>query len=348
METKFGKAARPELLIEYTWNEKKYQLWTYRRDTLLGGAFIKPQPDGDDSPEITPEDAKNRAQRILNRYEVNSEQPCWVNKNDPSKAILRKWRYWSSLCGFYSFGIVLCVLGITILRILYEKHTARKQILKRYEENHENWKYGTEFLHVLEKDKESWKSEWILLGIVIWMVFSTTMTVVFLEQNDFLGLLISVPLILIGFALFGNYCRILLFRHFGQTDVEMKFQPQPTGSTGQILVLQQKPIKVDLYSVILRCRELTTFTEGTNTRTDSKNVFQQTLYQESDFRVETELPFRRLLDFSIQENAPVSFKAEHNEIRWEIVITGTRRKHSVLERIFPFKVLNTEITENQV
>ena len=338
LDTPRGRASRPELLIEYEWDGTQYKLWTYRRDTLLGDAWIRPEPAGEDSPEITPADARARAQKVLDRYPVGSTQPCWVNPNDPSQAILRKWRYVAAVFTGFALAIFAFVLGIASMWHLFGKLLDRRRLLKQFEEHRENWNHGRIHPHRLEPDQESRGTHLAgVCGMTLWTTVTLLFAVVGWENNNFHFMVIPGLFSSIGLVWFVSAFWQLLFCRIGMTEVEMDLQPILPGQKGRVLVVQKMPLPAEQYQIAVRCRELTKFTQGSNTRTDSKEVRRQILHDEmiSSFSGE---PLQFELDFTMPDDIPVSFKSEHNEIRWEIVVEGRRRGKPTIERAFPFEV----------
>ena len=344
LDTSHGKACRPELLIEYQWKGTDYQLWTYRRDTLLGDAYIRPRPADAEEGDAgqTPEQARKRAQGVLDRYPMGSTQPCWIDPNDPSKAILRKWRYIALLFTMPAVGILALISGILSLWHLLVKLHERRQLIKRFENNPLGWNHGTHFPYCLELESES-------RGKLLFKVWAaslwTTVALIFVVsawERKFIPVLLSSGLFAyMGIAWFFVSIKKFIFHRIGKSEVEMEFQPFTIGQVGKILVSQHGPLNVDQYTISLRCRELTTFTEGTDTRTDSKEVFRQLLFEEKSPIINGLEPYRNILNFTIRDGAPASFKAEHNEIRWDILVEGVRRGQTAFSRSFPFEVQAT-------
>jgi hypothetical protein len=91
--------------------------------------------------------------------------------------------------------------------------------------------------------------------------------------------------------------------------------------------------------VALSCEESATYRQGTNTRTESREVFCREIFCREGFEVEKGLPFETEVDFEVPEGVMHSFKATHNEINWELIVEGNiprwpdfKRRFSVIVR----------------
>lgn len=219
LETPRGKACRPELLIEYQWKGTNYRLWTYRRDTLLGDAYFRPRPAGEDDFGMTPEQARNRAQEVLERYPIGSRQECWIDKNDPTKAILRKWRYIGMLFTMSILGLFALTSGILSLWNLLTKLHARRLLIKRFEHDSSGWNQGVASPHDIESEVEkSGEAFFHFWSAALGTSFSSIALVAFWERKFYIGLLIAVPFTMMGLSWLWSSLKEILFRRTEKTD----------------------------------------------------------------------------------------------------------------------------------
>ena len=72
--------------------------------------------------------------------------------------------------------------------------------------------------------------------------------------------------------------------------------------------------------VSLVCEESATYRQGTNTRTETQEVCRQELFSREQFPIESGLPFETEIALDVPEWAMHSFKADHNEINWSLLV----------------------------
>jgi hypothetical protein len=87
--------------------------------------------------------------------------------------------------------------------------------------------------------------------------------------------------------------------------------------------------------VLLVCEESATYRQGTNTRTETQEAFRQTLFVREGFSIESGLPFETEIDLPLPKGAMHSFKSDHNEINWLLVVEGDVARWPDYKRRFP-------------
>ena len=87
--------------------------------------------------------------------------------------------------------------------------------------------------------------------------------------------------------------------------------------------------------VSLVCEETATYRQGTNSRTETQEVYRHELFCRQRFEIERGLPFETELEFSVPEGAMHSFKADHNEINWVLAVEGDLAGWPNYKRSFP-------------
>jgi hypothetical protein len=140
-------------------------------------------------------------------------------------------------------------------------------------------------------------------------------------QPNWLLMLFLVPFVLIG--LFLMIAVLLCLVDFlislpaGSLRVEIAKHPLHPGSSVGILVKQSGLVPLRNVRVTLRCREWTRYTQGTDTRTDTKEVVNIDV-----LGPEPSLDGGLLGTLKVPGDAMYSFKAPHNKITWTLAIDG--------------------------
>jgi hypothetical protein len=137
---------------------------------------------------------------------------------------------------------------------------------------------------------------------------------------------------------------LMLNSGMGQTTLEISDLPLIPGRDYQASLVQHGNVKMRLLEVWLVCEEEATFTQGTDIRTESREVFRGSCFCQNDFEIELSQPFRALCRIVVPQSAMHSFQSGHNVVRWKLVVRGEAERWPVFERGFPVVVYPGENT----
>jgi hypothetical protein len=137
---------------------------------------------------------------------------------------------------------------------------------------------------------------------------------------------------------------VWLHTGMGLTTVEISDLPLVGGQTCQVVVAQHGHIAVTSLQLWLVCEEETTYSQGTDIRTESRVVFEQMIFERGDFRIEPAAPFQQSTSVAIPTAAMHSFHTQHNAIRWKLAVRGQATGWPGFERGFPIVVYPGEAT----
>jgi hypothetical protein len=137
---------------------------------------------------------------------------------------------------------------------------------------------------------------------------------------------------------------LVLHSGMGQTTVEISDLPFVPGSRYQAVISQQGHVKIQSLQLWLVCEEEATFTQGTDIRTEVREVYRQSCFERCDFRIEPTIPFTETCTVSVPASAMHSFQSAHNVVRWKLVVRGDAESWPRFERGFPIVVYPGEAT----
>lgn len=137
---------------------------------------------------------------------------------------------------------------------------------------------------------------------------------------------------------------VWLHTGMGLTTVEISDLPLVGGQTCQVVVAQNGHISVTSLQLWLVCEEETTFSQGTDIRTETRTVFAQMIFERGNFRIEPAAPFQQTASVTIPPTAMHSFHTQHNAIRWMLSVRGQAAGWPGFERGFPIVVYPGEAT----
>jgi hypothetical protein len=72
--------------------------------------------------------------------------------------------------------------------------------------------------------------------------------------------------------------------------------------------------------VTLVCEESATYKQGTDTRTEKRCVYRADVCRAADFAIDKDRAWEARGELAVPGTAMHSFKADHNEVRWELVV----------------------------
>lgn len=137
---------------------------------------------------------------------------------------------------------------------------------------------------------------------------------------------------------------LVLHSGMGQTTVEISDLPLVPSRTYQAMVSQQGHVKIQSLQVWLVCEEEATFTQGTDIRSEVREVFRQLCFERREFRIEPAIPCTETCEVFVPDTAMHSFQSPHNVVRWKLVVCGEADGWPRFERGFPIVVYPGETT----
>jgi hypothetical protein len=156
---------------------------------------------------------------------------------------------------------------------------------------------------------------------------------------DWLMTFFIVPFVVVGVALVVVFARLL--RHtagIGPTLVEISDHPLLPGNAYRLFFSQSGNLTLKSLAVSLICEEEAVFRQGTNARTESREVFRQSLYAGASAVIRPGEPLEAECALPIPAEAMHSFRASHNQVQWKLIVGGEIVGWQGFERSFPVVV----------
>jgi hypothetical protein len=132
--------------------------------------------------------------------------------------------------------------------------------------------------------------------------------------------------------------QVVLTAGIGSTLVELSDHPLYPGREYQALVSQSGRLYARWFQVELVCVELTTYQQGTDTRTASVTVYRESVYSARRFQISSGTPFEAMFSLAVPAGAMHSFTSLHNAVKWFLVVRGRMVRWPEFERQFPLYV----------
>jgi hypothetical protein len=126
--------------------------------------------------------------------------------------------------------------------------------------------------------------------------------------------------------------------HLGHTVVEISRQSLYPGAECEVSLTQFGRLAIRRLRLALVCQEKATYQQGTNTRTELRQVAEHKIYQGDDLVVSPDEPLEVQRSFQVPPGAMHSFRAPRNEIAWMLVVEAEPDRWPPLRRAFPLVV----------
>jgi len=158
----------------------------------------------------------------------------------------------------------------------------------------------------------------------------------FTDKPDWHLTLVTIPLAAIGvWAIVALVRQLLVATGIGPTLVEISDHPLCPGGQYRVFLSQSGWLTVNRLRVLLVCEEVATYRQGTDTRTETREVFRKELFRRDNFEIRGGMPLECDINLNLHEGAMHSFAANHNEIAWTLVVEGDAAGWPEYKRAFP-------------
>lgn len=295
---------------------------------------------------------RQAVQAILNQFEIGQEYPCWYDPIDPHRVVLVRgyspWLYVSLLIPL-SFMIIG---GGRLIYTLFHWNTSeeRRSLLTQraaqldlFEVESEQREFptvptdanltnspGTTLAYRLPiTTTAGWTLFAASAACAVWngivMIFVGMAFSSFARgEPDWMLTLFIIPFVLFGIALLAYLIRqVMITTGVGPTRVEISAHPLSPGVPYDIFLSQAGRLTMNWLEVWLACDEKATYRQGTDTRTETRRVYEDRCFVRTDFEIHQGLPFESRCQVRVPETAMHSFHADHNEVRWKLLVKGS-------------------------
>ncbi len=346
-----GTLYRPEVQIRYQVAGKDHVIWTYDIWSFdASGGYSS---------------GKEENEAILDQFRVGQRYVCWHDPSRPGRAVLiRNARWWLWLLFLLPIAFVLIGggrLGYALLSLgkSAERRSALVQKAKQLElfETNGNGRSrfpgvplaagitdspGTTLSFRLPcTSSTSWRLLSTGLACLGWNAVVAGFVVVAVRgflggRPDWFLTLFVVPFLAIGIGLLIYLLRqMLVATGVGPTLLEISDHPLHPGRCYRLFLSQTGRLKLSRLEVFLVCDEEATFRHGTDTRKESRRVFERPLLRREDCRRARGEPFQADCEVVLPENVMHSFQSGHNEVSWKLLVKGNVSGWRNYERSFP-------------
>jgi hypothetical protein len=345
---------RPEVLVEYRAGGETFREWTYDIHFKSDRAFAAD---------------RDAQQAELAPFKKGAKIPVWYDPADPQTVVVVQgysWLLWFLLLLPVAF---ILIGGVGLILTLFhwgksaEHRVATIQMASRLNPLKEGAKEvleypfipqdsnltnspGTRLKYRLPIDlSRGWRLVAILAACVFWNSIVAVFAVIAINSHiqgrpEWVLTLFVLPFAAVGLAIIYFFVReLLITTAIGPTQLEISDHPLRPGGRYQAYVSQGGRLTINSLELSLVCDEVATYRQGTDTRTELARVYSQPLLQRRQVELLPQAAFEEQFDFAIPPQCMHSFKADHNEVRWELLVRGDIAGWPPFERAFPIVVI---------
>lgn len=341
---------RPEIRIAYEVDGAEYEIWTYDIWTLdtHGGYTADEQ----------------RVRQIVGHFQVGRRYMCWYNPKAPGEAILAKRGPWWDWLAFFvpASLVILGSVGLAYRLVMWNTSVERRAALAKRRDQIEVFARkageGPEFPHIpdsrttndspgthLAYRLPTSTSSGILTALVVgvaalWNFASITLLISYVQgllngTTHWANILILLPLAAFGvWPVMLASRRLVVLLGIGPTLIEMSGHPLKPGNSYRIFIGQSGKLQMLRLRAVLVCDEEATYRQGTNTRKETRRVYEDLLLDREDFEIQRQRPFETECVFTLPEGLMHSFESPRNRVAWKILVMGEAEGWPPFERVF--------------
>lgn len=307
---------------------------------------------------------RREAAAVAVRFRPGQRHVVWYDPRDPQRAAMARGYTWSAWLMLLVPVPFLATGGLGLVYIVagWNKSTERRAALAQRVseldparssrrafpfvpgETDLTSSPGTTLAFRLAAQSPAWGLLAFLLACLFWNgIFSVLLTVVVRSHvagnAEWFLTAFTIPLGVVGVLLVWGF-----FRHLREvtrvapTIVEISDHPLRPSKEYELYVAQPGPLELERFRVLVVCEEEATYSQGTNSRTMQRRVYQDELFHREGLRIPAGTMFETRCRLRLPPRAMHSFQSRHNQIRWKVLVEGATPRHPFFERGFTIHV----------
>lgn len=318
--------------------------------------------------------SRDEAQAAVDRFADGAACPCWYDPADPGIAVVVRgyqWWVWPALLVPASF-VAIGAGGLVYTALYWGKSAERRAAAARKvgapaqrvgvdlfdlpPATDPKFPYipdcgeitsspGTRLAYRLPLvQSPGWTLFGLLVASIIWNAAVSVFVImaarsVLLGAPDWLMMLFILPFLGVGAALVAVFARQLRrTTGIGPTLLEVSDHPLLPGQNYRVFLSQTGNLTLKKVEILLLCEEEAVFRQGTNARTETREVVRQAVYSTADAVIRPSEALQAECELPIPAAAMHSFRANHNQVQWKLVVRGEVAGWPPLQRTFPVVV----------
>lgn len=317
-----GDTYRVDITFAYRYNGQRYESDRYNFSTGYSSGY-------------------EGKKKVVDAYPVGTETVCYVDANDPSRAVLNRQPGLYLLLGLFPLPFFLVgVFGPVLISRVTNRQAHMRMDPKRASAVADPAAGpGSRVL----KPGTSGKAKLIGVSVfaIVWngLIWSIMLFAILPEFRDGGGslftLIFMAPFVLVGLGAVGGIVYTALAMTNPVPVLELASTAlHPGARTRLTWQINGQVYKMDTFRISLEGRETVTYRRGTNTYTDHHEFHNAVLYESrmaEDFR-------NGSAELAIPAGAMPSFNADHNKIEWHLHVHGSIPRWPDVNNLYPVHI----------
>jgi hypothetical protein len=310
---------------------------------------------------------KQAVQATVDQFEVGKEYPCWYDPINPDTVVLvLGYSGWLYLLLLIPLSFMTIGGGGLVYTLMHWNASAERRALMAqraaqmdlFEVEGTGRSYptvpadanltnspGTTLAYRLPiATTAGWTLFAALVACLLWNGIVSIFVVMAARgfargEPDWILTVFVSPFVVIGLGLIGYLLRqVLITTGVGPTRIEISAHPLAPGQRYDVFLSQAGRLTMKSLEVWLACDEKATYRQGTDTRTESRRVFQERYFFREGIEIHQGLPFESRCQIQVPSGAMHSFHANYNEVSWKLIVKGNVEGRREYQRVFQIVV----------
>ncbi len=306
----------------------------------------------------------------LDQFEVNKEYPCWYDPIDPHRVVLvRGYSGWLYLALLIPLSFLIIGGGRLVYALLDWNASAERRALMtqraaqldlfEVEAPDRNFPSVPADANLRNSPGTTLAYRLPIATTTGWTLFAASMACLLWNgivaifvvmavgsfargMPDWTLTALTIPFVIAGTGLVVYLIRqVLITTGVGPTRIEISEHPLAPGKGYDIFLSQAGRLAMNSLEVWLACEEKATYRQGTDTRTETRRVYEQRCFVRESFAIHQGLPFESRCQIRVPDDAMHSFYANHNQVIWRLIVKGKVVGWRDYERVFQIVVQPT-------
>ncbi len=308
---------------------------------------------------------REETQAILDRFKDDDKTrySCWYDPTDPSVVVLtRGYRWWLWLPFTVPISFIIIGAGGLLHAMLHWGKSAERRAATTFLAGERELLFaaGNHYFPTVPRGADMTNSPgtklnyrlpmagspgWALFGILAFCVVWNGVVAVFVViavggflagKPDWFLTLLLLPFLLIGIGAIAVLVRqLVLTTRIGPTLLEISAHPLHPGGKYRVVLSQSGWLTIQNLQVSLVCEEIATYHQGTNTRTETREVRRVELWSRKSINIRGGEPLEVEIELSVPADAMHSLAVASNEVKWSLAVEGDAAGWSGYERAYP-------------
>ena len=309
-----------------------------------------------------------KAERAISRFNIGDKTTCWFDPDSPNRVVVVRGHVWwvwlliwlpAPLIGIGMVGMVIAALDwgrSDEWKSAAVQAAARSPFLQQLTGRENALPFVPRVTELAESPGVRLACRLPSVAAPFWRLFASALlgvfwnvaaSICFVEslarafrgKLDLWPMLFVIPLMGAGAYLAYNVARkIVAAMRAGSTVIEVDSPWLAPGKPSRAYLSQSGHLRLEYLEVWLACEEVAAYHQGTDSRRETRRVFQSRQFHAEGIEIQPSIPYE--IDFAVlaPSDAMHSFRSAHNAVQWMLEVYCRHADGAMTVRAFPLVV----------